>query len=132
MPIAYKANGITPEVVEDLQVDKAKLEDRIIDIRKSLTTYKNTLDQGRAAVKDLTEKLNSTNKDKGLAQTKAEKSHLRKRASSLSFLIFEFKCIKDFICLVGIQEDLNVHKAFIKSMLTWFYDPEAEKGLTNL
>jgi hypothetical protein len=53
--------------VNSLQLDKIKLEDKIVDMKKFLSACKNIADQSRTAVKDLAEMLDSTNMAKDIA-----------------------------------------------------------------
>lgn len=55
---------MTPKVINNLQVEKAKMKEQITNLKKSLVTFKNVIDQEKAIFDDLSEKLDSTNKAK--------------------------------------------------------------------
>jgi hypothetical protein len=65
-------------VVNALQANKDKYEDKIVDIDKSSIVCQSTLDQSKAIAKYLSKSLGLAQKARDLAQVIVEKSHCYK------------------------------------------------------
>jgi hypothetical protein len=44
---------VTPKVINNLQVEKAKMKEQITNLKESLVTFKNVIDQEKAIFDDL-------------------------------------------------------------------------------
>lgn len=95
---------MTPEVVQGVQAKKTKMKEQILDIKKTLFTFKKIKDQERGVMEDLAKKLDQANKAKDMVLTE-------KKSKSLLFLSCRVQCIEPLSCFMEYQEVLTTHKA---------------------
>lgn len=75
-----------PKAVKVLQDKKFKMKEQMVDTKKTLVAFKNTIDQGKATNKYLAEKLDSANKPKTWLWLRRRVSHLLSLSCKIQIL----------------------------------------------